>query len=414
VSTKVLHVIAGDLTGGAARGAYWLHRGLLSNGIESRMIVQYADDKDPTVKQISDNRFHNISVLLRIALDRLPTLIYRNRERSIFSTGISGFDIKKLNDYQWADIIHLHWINSGMVNVKMLKEIDKPIVWTMRDMWAMTGGCHYASNCKGYENRCGHCPKLKSNAEYDLSRYVLDRKKRYYTKNLHLIAISSWLKECAKNSYLLNEFEVEVIPNAVDIRDFFPADKKIAREELELPLDKRIILCGATNIHDKYKGFDKFLDAVKYLDDKYFFLFFGEANNGELDKLDREYKSLGFLGNNKALRSAYSASDVFVAPSVQEAFGKTLIEAMACGTPVVAFDATGPRDIVNHKETGYLAQPFFPEDLASGIRWVLEDDERRLDLADQSTRKVEECFKIDIIAQRYSELYQNLIGGISK
>ncbi len=412
MSIKVLHVIAGDLTGGAARGAYWLHRGLLNNKIESKMLVQNTDGKDPNIKQVYDDRFHNHLVLSRIALDRLPTILYHYRERSIFSTGISGVDIRKLSDYQWADIIHLHWINNGMVNVKLLKEIDKPIVWTMRDMWPMTGGCHYAGECKGYENRCGHCPKLRSNTEHDLSRYVLNRKKQYYTKNLHLVAISSWLKECAENSYLLNEFDIEVIPNAVDTKDFFPADKRIARDELELPHDRKIILFGATSLHDKYKGFDKFRDSIKHLDDMYFFLFFGETNNGELDKLDRDYKNLGFLKENKSLRLAYSASDVFVAPSVQEAFGKTLIEAMACGTPVVAFDSTGPGDIVDHKKTGYLAKPFVPEDLARGIRWVLEDDERRLNLTQQSTRKVEDCFTIGIIAQRYADLYKKLVKSI--
>lgn len=409
MSTKVLHVTAGDLTEGAARGAYWLHRGLLNNNIDSKILVQNTDGKDPKVKQVYDNRFHDLSVLSGIGLDRLPTLFYWKRDKSIFSTGISGVDIRKLSDYQWADIIHLHWINNGMINVRMLKEIDKPIVWTMRDMWTMTGGCHYAGECKRYEKRCGHCPKLKSNTEHDLSRYVLKRKERYYTKNLHLVAISSWLKECAENSYLLNEFDIEIIPNAVDTKDFFPTDKKIAREKLGLPDDRKVILCGATSIHDKYKGFDKFRDSIKYLDDRYSFLFFGETNYEELDRLDREYKTLGFLKENKSLRLAYSASDVFVAPSVQEAFGKTLIEAMACGTPVVAFDATGPRDIVGHKETGYLAKPFVPEDLARGIRWVLEDDERRSNLTQQSTRKVEDCFTIDVIAQRYAELYKNLL-----
>lgn len=407
---RILHIVAGNLSEGASRGAYWLHRGLLKADVESRMIVQHEDGNDPTVKQVHDNKFHNLSVLSRIALDRLPVVLYRNREKSIFSTGISGFDIRKLSDYQWADIIHLHWINNGMINVKLLKEIDKPIVWTMRDMWPMTGGCHYAIECKGFESRCGRCPQLKSNCEYDLSRFVLNRKKRYYKKNLHFVAISNWLKECAKDSYLLNGFDIDVIPNAIDTKEFFPIDKDIAREKLGLPHDRKIVLTGATNIHDKYKGFDQFQNSIQHLNEKYFFLFFGKASSEELNILNIEYKTLGFIENNRLLRFAYSAADVFVAPSIQEAFGKTLIEAMACGTPVVAFDATGPKDIVEHKRTGYLASPFNPEDLAKGIDWVLEDHQRRLYLSQQCTMRVKNCFDIDIVAQHYAELYRGIIN----
>ena len=410
MSLKVLHVVAGDLCGGAARGAYWLHRGLLENGVESKMIIQNNDGNDPTVKSIVNSKFQKLTVLLRIAIDRLPAEIYRNRERSIFSTGISGFDIRKCSEYQWADIIHLHWINNGMINVKLLKAIDKPIVWTMRDMWPMTGGCHYAMECKSYENGCGHCSKLKSHSKYDLSRYVLNRKKRYYPENLHLVAISNWLAECAKNSYLLNGYNIDIIPNAVDTNDFFPINKKIAREILGLPKDKKIVLAGATNINDKYKGFEKYKNSIKYLDKKYLFLFFGIANTEELDGLDIDYKALGFLGDNTSLRVAYSAADVFVAPSIQEAFGKTIIEAMACDTPVVAFNATGPKDIIEHKQTGYLAKSFDSEDLARGLKWVLEDNERWDKLSQQSRKKVENEFSIKIIAKKYVKLYKKILN----
>lgn len=410
MTIKVLHVVAGDLSGGAARGAYWLHRGLLESGVESKMIIQNNEGNDPTIAPIVKSKFQKLLALLRIAMDRLPAEFYRNRERSIFSTGISGFDIRKYSEYQWADIIHLHWINNGMINVNLLKKIDNPIVWTMRDMWPMTGGCHYAMECKGYENRCGHCPRLKSHRKHDISRYVLKRKKRYYTENLHLVAISSWLAECAKNSYLLNGYSVDIIPNAVDTKDFFPIGKKLSREILGLPEDKKIVLAGATNINDKYKGFEKFKDSIKHLDKKYLFVFFGRANIEELDGLDIDYKILGFLGDSISLRLAYSAADVFVAPSIQEAFGKTIIEAMACDTPVVAFNATGPKDIIEHKKTGYLAKPFDSEDLARGIKWVLEDNERWDKLSQQSRQKVENEFSIKIIAEKYVELYKEILN----
>lgn len=413
VNIKVLHVVAGDLNEGAARGAYWLHQGLLKYEVESRMIVQYDDSKDPAVKQIYDNKFHNLLVLSRIVLDRLPVILYHKREKSIFSTGISGFDIRKLSDYQWADIIHLHWINNGMINVKLLNKIDKPIVWTMRDMWPMTGGCHYSMACRGYEYRCGNCMVLKSDNKHDLSRYVLKRKEKYYPENLHFVAISSWLRGCAEKSHLLKYFYIDLIPNGVDTKEFFPIDKKTARKILGIPMGKKIVLVGAANINDKYKGFDKFRNSISHSKEEYFFLFFGKLNDEDLNGLNIDYKSLGFLKDNISLRLAYSAADVFVAPSIQEAFGKTIIESMACSTPVVAFDATGPRDIIDHKNTGYLAEPFEPEDLARGIDWVLEDAERCHQLSYQSKTKVENEFSVSVVAQKYIQLYKKIIYNYS-
>ncbi|UGV40303.1 glycosyltransferase family 4 protein [Methanococcoides orientis] len=409
MSIKVLHIVAGDLSGGAARGAYWLHKGLLRYGIESRMVVQNYNGTDSTVEAVTQTDIGKGLKLLRSQIDIIPTKIYRNREKFIFSTGITGFDIRKSDFYQWADIIHLHWINGGMVNINLLNKIDKPIVWTMRDMWPMTGGCHYAMECKGYENECGLCPQLKSNYKHDLSRYVLKRKKRCYPDNLNLVAISTWLAECAKNSYLFNGFNIDVVPNAVDTNDFFPISPEIARDVLGLPKDKKIVLAGATNIHDMYKGFGKFRDAIQHLNKDYLFLFFGRTNNEDLDLLGINYKALGFLRDSISLRLAYSAADVFVAPSVQEAFGKTLIEAMACGTPVVAFDATGPKDIVDHKITGYLAQPFDTYDLARGISWVLEDDDNLHSLSIHARIKFENRFGIEAIAMKYSDIYSNIL-----
>jgi glycosyltransferase involved in cell wall biosynthesis len=407
---KILHVVAGDLSGGAARGAYWLHKGLLEYGIESRMIVQNYNGNDPTIEGIAKTDIGKGLKLLRSQIDIIPTKFYRSREKFIFSTGITGFDIRKSDFYQWANIIHFHWINAGMININLLNKIDKPIVWTMRDMWPMTGGCHYAMECKGYEKGCGRCPQLKSQNKNDLSRYILKRKERCYPDNLNLVAVSNWLSECAKHSYLLNGFKIETVPNAVDTKEFFPIDPDVARDVLGLPKDKKIVLAGATNIHSRYKGFSKFQEAIEYLNDEYLFLFFGIANTEKLDDLGINYKSLGFLKDSISLRLAYSAADVFVAPSVQEAFGKTLIESMACGTPVVAFDATGPKDIVEHKITGYLATPFDALDLANGINWILEDDENQQYLSLCACKNVENHFTIELMAMKYLEVYNHILN----
>jgi glycosyltransferase involved in cell wall biosynthesis len=409
MAIKVLHIVAGDLSGGAARGAYWLHKGLLKHGLDSRMVVQNYNKNDPTVEAVAKTDIGKGLKLLRSQLDILPTKFYRNREKFIFSTGMTGFDIRKCDAYQEADLIHLHWINAGMVNINLLNKIDKPIVWTMRDMWPMTGGCHYALECKGYEKGCGYCPQLKSQNKNDLSRYILKRKERCYPDDLNLVAVSNWLSECAKHSYLLNGFKIEVVPNAVDTEEFFPIHQDVARQVLGLPRDTKIVLAGATNIHDKYKGFGKFQKAIQHLNSEHMFLFFGKINTEKLDGLGINYKALGFLKDSISLRLAYSAADVFVAPSIQEAFGKTLIESMACGTPVVAFDATGPKDIVEHRITGYLATPFDALDLANGINWIL-DDENQQSLSLNACKNVENRFTIELVATKYLEIYKHTLN----
>ena len=407
---KVLHIVSGELNGGAARGAYWLHRGLRKIGVDSYILTNSFDTlDDPEVLTTANSKKNKVMELIRGQLDAAPSWLYRNRKQVIFSTGFFGKDFTKTEAYQRADIIHLHWINAGFVNMRHFKKIKKPMVWTMRDMWPMTGGCHYAMECKGYETGCGCCPQLGSNNRFDLSWYILKRKKRYYSKKIKLVAISRWLAECAKRSDLFRGFDVSVIHNAVDTKEFFAIEREVARDLLGLPKDKKIVLAGATNMHQKYKGFGKFQDAIRYFDKKHLFLFFGEVNRGELENLDIDFHSLGFLRDTISLRLAYSAADVFVVPSIQEAFGKTLVEAMACGTPVVAFDATGPKDIVEHKRTGYLAQPFDSEDLAKGIAWVIEDEARWQALSHQARQKVEDEFAIESVAQRYAELYKEIL-----
>lgn len=398
------------MSGGAARGAYWLHRGLLDLGVSSEMIIQKTSGEEAFVKPVTKNLRGTVSRLLKIFLDLLPVLLYRKRERDnlLFSTGMSGFDIRKFREYRLADIIHLHWINNGMINIKVLKKIDRPIVWTMRDMWPFTGGCHYSLDCKRYETGCGKCPQLKSKNFFDLSWYVLRRKKRYFPKGMKLVAISRWQEKCAKSSKVFREFDIRVIHNNINIKDFFPIDRLVARDVLGLPREKKVVLLGAGGQHMKHKGFRKFKEAVNYIEKGFMFLFFGRVNRSMFNGMNIEYESLGFLNDNISLRLAYSAADVFVATSIQEAFGKTIAESMACGTPVVAFNATGPREIIGHKENGYLARPFDPEDLAHGVKWVTEDESRQKWLSQNARRKAEE-FASEKIAQRYIQLYKEVM-----
>lgn len=408
---KVLHLVAGNLSGGAARGAYWLHLAQCEIGVDSTLLVNGPNVLgDPTVISLADTTMQRVKLALLSRLGMLPILLYGTRQGFIFNTGFSGVDFTKYPAYRDADIIHLHWVN-GLVAMRTLRKIDKPIVWTLRDMWPMTGGCHYAMDCDRYKVGCGHCPQLGSLRKWDLSWLVVANKRTSFPKQLHAVGISKWLSDCASMSRVFDSFHVETIANNIDTRQFYPISRDASREALGLPKDKKIVLLGAQNLNDFYKGFTLFTSALKGATmHDYHYLFFGKVDDRYLSRLGIEYSNFGFLSDIVALRLLYSAADVFVAPSRMEAFGKTLVEAMACGTPVVCFDAGGPADIVVHLVTGYKAEPFDTSDLARGIQWVLSRDPMEYGLlADQARERAKSLFDSRVIAQQYFNLYQRLI-----
>ena len=411
---KILHLVSGDLSGGAARGAYWLHRGLLNFGVKSRLLnngrFYFQDD---SVVSLASSSIQKVKFKLLAQLGRLPLLLYSNRKPMIFNTGFWGVDFIRHPAYKDADLIHLHWIN-GLVAVRTLRKVKKPIVWTMRDMWPLTGGCHYAvvDDCQRYVAGCGRCPQLASKREGDLTRLIIKNKCASFPRGMHVVGISSWLSDCARRSKVFKGFTVETISNNIDTKEFYPEDSLVARKVLGLPLHKKIVLVGSQSVDDFYKGFDLFVSAIDLLNrDDVHVVLFGRTTLSNPKRFECSHTSIGFLSDIISLRLVYSAADVFVAPSRMEAFGKTLAEAMACGTPVVCFDATGTADVVEHKVTGYKAKPFDVSDLQKGIQWVLSRDAvESLMLRKNARCRSVEKFDSLVIAKQYVELYRKLIS----
>ena len=408
---KILHVVAGGLGGGAARGAYWLHTALREEGIDSRVLSNARDIQGyDFVDSIANSGLGRVKVAVSWRIGRAPIRLYRRREDVGFNTGFDGIDITRHPAYAHADLVHLHWVN-GLVGVRTLRKIKKPVLWTLRDMWPITGGCHYSLDCTRFKKACGQCPQLGSAREHDLSRLVVRRKERALPSHMRVVGISHWLSECARQSTLFGKFPVATIPNCVDIQAFTPLEKLHARQALGIDEDRKVLLVGAQNVASVYKGFDLFLEALDKLDRKdVHVLLFGKRTAGIPKSLDIPSKNLGFLTDIGSLRAAYSAADVFVAPSRADAFGKTLVEAMLCGTPVVCFNATGPKDIVDHHETGYLAEPFSPQDLADGIQWVLDQrPEVYATMSRSAQERAKQRFDSRVIAKKYLELYREVM-----
>jgi glycosyltransferase involved in cell wall biosynthesis len=412
---KILHLSTSDIDGGAARGAYQIHQALRQIDVNSIMLVANKLSADSTVIGPRDRGIDKILGGLRPAMERFAVRKYSGRGQTLFSAAVFPGLIQQRTQEFNPDIINLHWINNGFLRPEDFKGFHKPLVWTLRDMWGFTGGCHYAGDCLGYYKSCGSCSLLSSQLEDDLSRRVWKRKqKAWQNLDLTLVAISNWLGECARKSQLFQENRIVIIPSTIDTKTFKPYVKNIARELLGLPQNKQLILFGAVDaLHDQRKGFRYLTEALQILSKTSIvknteLVVFGASQPKHSLDLGMTTTYMGRLFDDLMLALVYAAVDVMVVPSIQEAFGKTAVESLACGTPVVCFDTTGLKDIVDHQENGYRAKCFDSIDLANGISWVLENTERWHVLSRQARAKVEQKFDPKMQAEAYLDLYQEL------
>ncbi len=414
---KVLMLNTFDEWGGAARAASRLHRGVRESGIDSRLMVQFKRGDAEDV--LCDTRpFVKLSRQARLVIEQLPAWLYPNRPIHNFSPALMPqMPARKVAAVD-HDILHLHWVTAGFLRLETLKNFTKPVVWTLHDSWPFTGGCHVPFECVRYRQQCGACPVLGSSRDGDLSRAVWKRKQAIL-RNLKLTVVSPsrWLADCARSSSLLREVRVEVIPNGLDLAVFKPVDKRLARERLRLPHDRKLVLFGALGgTGDRNKGFQLLLAALQAmsgsaLKDAAELTVLGVSEPAGAPRLGMKIRYLGSFHDDRDIVLAYAAADVVVAPSLVENLSNTVMEAMACGTPCVAFRQGGMPDLVEHGRTGYLARPYEPDDLAAGIGGLLQDDAARQEMAMRSRRKAEEEFSLDKVSQRYAALYREILGA---
>jgi glycosyltransferase involved in cell wall biosynthesis len=406
---KTLQLCSSDISGGAARAAYRLHTGLRKAGIDSYMLVQDKKSDDPYVIGPKTNCQKGIAIV-RKGLASLPLSMHRNRKKVPWSYSWFPSNLYKIINDINPDIVNLHWINNGFMNLSNIPKINAPIVWRLPDMWAFTGGCHYAGDCKKYTEGCGNCPQLGSKRKRDLSYKGFKKKQKIYSKvDLNIVVLCKWMERCVKESILLSDANIARIPNGLDTDMFRPIEKDIARDILNLPKDRKIVLFGAMNsTSNKRKGFKYLKEALEYLSNKekdLLLVVFGSSRDKDIENLPFETKFLGRLGDDQTLALAYSSANVFVAPSKEENLANTILESFACGIPCVSFDIGGFPDMIEHKTNGYLAKHFDIKDLANGIQYCINKDS----LGVKGREKVMKEYSLEVQAKRYVEFYEGLV-----
>lgn len=421
---KVVMLNTSDAIGGAAIAALRLAKALQKQDIEVKILVQNKTTNLDFVEGTSNNFFNKFKNFSYFAIERFIFKLHEKNPsvRFAFSMANTGEDISKHKFVKEADIIHLHWINFGFLSLKSLEKIfklGKPVVWTLHDMWAFTGGCHHSYDCKKYESDCGNCSiYLNKPKEKDLSNIVWNKKNSILPKYpINIVSVSNWLSECSRKSSLFRNQKHFTIHNSLNL-NFIAKDKSYSKKHLGISPDKKILLFGSYKIENPNKGFDYFIEALKILkEDKsiesgnFLIVLFGNIKISKEDfflKIPFEYKYLGFVKDVKELSNVYSAASITVTPSLYESFGQVITESMICKTPVVAFNNTGPKDIINHKKNGYLAKFKSSEDLAKGIKWILFESEYET-LCKAAYIDTKNNFSDTVIASQYIKLYNKII-----
>lgn len=406
---KILHFNTFD-TGGAAQGSWRVHQALSAAGINSSYASLYISDNNKSLHKIKipQSIFFKIKYKL---FQRLVPPLYRGNHK-YFTYNIIRNSLIDLIKSANPDIIHFHWIAQNGISFYAMQQIASlniPVVWTIRDTWPITGGCHFFADCQQWKTGCKDCQEFRSPFQA-VARYQWKKKERSYPKlNPHIVILSKQFENIINNAPLLNRYKYTLIPNCVDIDTFRPIDKRVAREILKIPQDANFILFGAVQTNDYRKGYDLLKAALKKIEkENTRCLVFGSSTaNKEDNHLPTHY--LGYIHDQILLAIIYSAADVFVCPSREESFSNTTLEALSCGVPVVAFPVGAIPEMIKHKRNGMLATPYNAEDLAQGINYILEDNIRRHEMSIFARAKVINSYSFQIVAEKYKGLYSSLI-----
>lgn len=415
---KVVIINKSDATGGAAIVSFRLMKALREAGIDARMLVAEKTTDSPYVT-LAASPLRLKRAFLTERLDIFRSLGFERRNLWKIDTGADGVPLWRHPLVRHADVVCLNWINQGFLSLKGVRRIcalGKPVVWTMHDMWNMTGICHHAGDCNRFTHRCGDCHLLGTKkGDNDLSHRVWERKQKLYADcRITYVAVSRWLRGRAGGSSLMHDSDVRVIPNA------FPLPSPLTDDERgHHPADTVRLIMGAARLDDPIKGLPLLVEASHILaaepqGKKYELITYGTLKDASaLDGMAIPVTHLGRIEGAEALRAAYSRADIVVSSSLFETLPGTLVEGQAFGCVPVAFDRGGQRDIIDHGTTGFLAEydadiTRAAENLADAIRSAASaiSPQMRRNMYESVNKK----FAAGNVAANYISLFNELLS----
>lgn len=419
---KISHLSTFDLEGGAGRAAYRLHQGLQKIGEDSSFLSLYSTVNNTIDFSLftSEKSFKSsyFDYIQKYHIDRNRTEV----SNTLFSLGYDGLNLAQYPLILDSDILNLHWINSGFlspITINNLLQLGKPIIWTLHDMWSFTGGCHYSAECQKYLEDCSNCPQLLQD-NYQLAHHLLlDKIELFSHPNLVIVTPSNWLAECAKKSQVFRNQRVEIIPYSLDTSIFQPTNKIEAKKLLNINPETIVLLAGAVTGKEKRKGFLELINALKIcLQEQDFFekvkenqikiCCFGEANQS-FQELGIETIFFGNIKDDRQLSLIYSLADIFILPSLEDNFPNTMLEAMSCKTPVIAFNIGGIPDLVEDYKTGFLVPKNNLYLLSERIRELINDRLLREKMGKEGREIIVKNYALSVQAKNYLQLYQDLL-----
>ena len=407
---KVVLLSTSDSSGGAAIACKRLGICLSNAGHDVTMLVMEKKSTESWIEQTS---------WPRNKIDRaIKDFQYLYSKMMVFKAGFIfsdepwwGHDLSKHPKLLEADIIQLHWVNHGFLSLKNLKSIfslKKPIIWHMHDFWPFTGGCHYPGPCNRYQAHCGHCPALRESIENDTSFKRLSEKIELFKINPPtLVGASQWLANRANESKLGKFARTTHIANPIFKSEYFPSkDKESLKLKHGLSLTKKYIFFAAMNVADSRKGFNELISALSHLKEESYdieLLIAGKTSDHLVNTLPYPSRLLGSL-NSVGMREAYQMADLFVIPSLEENLPNTVLESMACGTPVVGFDIGGIGEMIVDYQNGILAKTVSSYGLAKAIMSALQTNFE----AQQIVSSID-IFGPEHIGSQYTKLFYSVL-----
>jgi len=414
---KVVILSTSEKIGGAAIAANRLMKTLNKSDIDVKMLVRDKQTNDPNVISLNSSFFKTKINKIRFFWERFIIFIATGFDRkNLFRASISntGTDISKHPLIQNADIIHLHWINQGFLSLKDIKKLiklNKPIIWTMHDMWPCTGIYHHTKDSPFYTDTLGKRVLVK--------RAIRKKGNLYKSGKISFVCCSHWLENEAIKSALTNPYTITCIPNPIDTT-IFKRLKQNTRAEFGLPEDKYLMLFGALNVTDKQKGIDYLIESLTYLKNNFTtthnnieLVVFGQVKTEIQSLFNVPIHAMGYLNDTYQIVKLYNAVDIFITSSLEENLPNTIMESMACGTPCIGFNIGGIQEMIDHKQNGYVAEYLNAQDLAIGINCLLMHSDKQA-LSDSCIKKVKENYDEFKVAEQYKKIYNNKYGNKCK